>query len=196
MATHGDGKIRLRCSGCGKRVKFPAGQPGQAYRCPICHTTIVSPLDGDDAHMPSRKELESVAKKYSSADDAHRVKKLIVSHHPKGVKARRHPVERLGSFMSQEDRRITQSSCEILLDGTFSDKEKMEKLQSLRQSKAVRLKQYVLALHKDLDKQITSLRNSAAADTPSNRQNIAGLEEHREQLRLYVKVMFRLQAPG
>ena len=196
MVASGDGKIRLRCPGCGKRVKFPEGQPGQAYRCPICHTTIVAPLDGDDIHLPSHKELTSVAGKFASADDAQRIKKSIVSHRPKGTRARRHPVERLGSFMSQENQRTTQLSCAILFDDTTSDKEKTDKLQALRQSKGVRLKQYVLALHKDLDKQIMSLRNSAAADTPSNMQNIAELEERREQLRLYVKVMFQLQAPA
>ena len=196
MVTPGDGKIRLRCPGCGKRVKFPEGYPGQAYRCPICHTTIVSPLDGDDIHLPSKKELASVVGKFAPASEAPHATRPIVSHRPKGVKARRHPVERLGSFMSQENQRATQLSCEILLDSALSDKERIEKLQSLRQSKGIRLKQYVLALHRDLDKQIVSLRNSAAADTPSNRQNIAGLETHREQLRLYVKVMFQLQAPA
>lgn len=46
MAKKSDNKIRIRCPGCGKRVKFPAGQPpGTTFRCPICKTTIVTPLN-------------------------------------------------------------------------------------------------------------------------------------------------------
>ncbi len=41
-----DGKVRIRCTGCGKKVKYPANLPGGTFRCPICHTIMVAPLNG------------------------------------------------------------------------------------------------------------------------------------------------------
>ena len=61
MGDINDGKIRLRCPGCGKRVKFPAGYPGGTFRCPLCHTTIVAPIGAGDAEMPGGEELEAAA---------------------------------------------------------------------------------------------------------------------------------------
>ncbi len=61
MKPDADGKIRVRCANCNKRLKFPAEKAGTVYNCPVCGATVVSPLDGvspkpvRDATAPVRK---------------------------------------------------------------------------------------------------------------------------------------------
>ena len=49
-----DGKIRVRCPECGRKLKFPAGNPGVILRCPICMHNIIAPLD-DAAPEPQEE---------------------------------------------------------------------------------------------------------------------------------------------
>ncbi|MHA1571341.1 MAG: hypothetical protein ACTSWM_05935, partial [Alphaproteobacteria bacterium] len=47
-----DGKVRMRCPQCGKKVKFPSGMAGETFRCPVCGSIIVTPLDDKARQSP------------------------------------------------------------------------------------------------------------------------------------------------
>ena len=202
MVEKDDGKIRVRCTGCGKRVKFPAGAPGEAYRCPVCHTTIVAPLDRRDIARPSDAELklylpkplpaaERTDKEAAAPSTAARTRSTS-SRFFKG----KHPVEELGEFMIRQTQRATQVSREILTSPKFADEKRRAKLGELRTLKGVRLREYVRGLLRDLDQRIAVLRHSAGAEAETSKRAIARLQQQRDQFVLYLEVMFQLQTPG
>ena len=202
MVEKDDGKIRVRCSGCGKRVKCPAGKPGEAYRCPVCHTTIVAPLDKREVARPSDRELKSFIPKPLPAADrtdgetagtstAARTRSQS-SRFLKG----KHPVEELGEFLMRQTRRATEVSREILTSPSMSDEKRRAKLGELRTLKGVRLREHVRGLLRDLDQRIAVLRHSAGAEAETSKRAVARLQQQRDQFVLYLDVMFQLQTPG
>ena len=204
-----DGKIRLRCTGCGKRVKFPAGAPGETYRCPICHTVIVAPLDAGAIERPGSAELFSAVSKPEFRPRRPRpVSKpeprpqpangpaLKAIQRPPADDATQHPVEVLSNFMILQTRRASKISREVLGNALLSLDEKKAKLRKLRQLKAIGLREQVLRIRKDLDRRIGALHNTPNANTPAMQKKINKFECEREELKLYLDIMFELRAPS
>ena len=200
----GDGKIRLRCPGCGRRVKFPAGMPGETYRCPICHTTIVSPLSDERVEMPSEREMRSFAhaplpkEKTPDVEAGPPPPRAVYESTSRKAVWGKHPVERLGDFMIRQTQRSTQISREILANEAWSEEKRRDKLLELRKAKAMRLRQFVQGLLKELDEQIGVTQGSARSETATGKRQLSQLRHERDQFKTYLEVMFQLQkaSPG
>ena len=219
MGEPNDGKVRLRCPGCGKRVKFPAALPGQTFRCPLCRTTIVAPINGMDADAPTREELADAAAAVppqpppEDAPPSLKPAQAAPSPRPKAAPAaapvRRPPpadepvadvknapiIDRINSFLIRETQRTGRVATDVLGDAKMPLPEQIAYVKELRRGKAVRFKMYCESLLKDLDAEIAALRDNPAVDTPTIKNRLAALLAERRGALIYLNVMFELKPP-
>lgn len=201
MAEKQDGKIRMRCTGCGKRVKFPKGVPGQAFRCPICHTMMVTPLGDQDAALPSQEKLKSLAPKRRTAA-RHPAKPQSVAAKPKPVeqaapraKQMTDTIERISEYQGRQAVHFGTLARRTLADKILSPEEQVAELHRLRHAKAVNLRRFVQTVLKELDQETQTLRDNPAAETQTIKEKLARLLEERREVVQYLKVMFELRTP-
>jgi ribosomal protein S27E len=187
-----DGKIRIRCTGCGKRVKFPADQPGGTFRCPICHATIVAPLRGmNDLSLEDQPPLGApAAAPAAQIPRAAAPKPVIV---PSAPERKAPALERVNAFLLRETDRIGRLCEEVVSEPTTSVEEQTNKLQALRHAKAVHTKRYVEAVLKDLDAEISALRDDAASETQTVQVKLKRSLLERRGLQIFLSVMFELR---
>ena len=206
MREPSDGKIRIRCTGCGKRVKFPKGLGGETFRCPVCHKTIVAPLDNKDAVMPTKKELKkAVAHAPKSPPPARTAAKQAA---PAPAQAAPAPagaddldkhlrtIERITAFLARETAVTVRDARDMLADASLSEEETIAEIRQLRHDRAVRLNKFTQAVLEDLKAEIEKLENNPAAETESVRRRLDPLLEERRALLLYLKAMFELRSPS
>lgn len=200
--TTEDGKIRLRCTGCGKRVKFPAEQGGGSFRCPLCHTLIVAPIAGADAAPPSSDELASV-KTPPMAPTRHVIPQRTepVKTFGESAAARPEPpreraIVAITNFLVKETQRVAHLSQQILADARLSVEDQSARIMDLRRSKAVHFKHYVETVLKQMDDDIKELRESPASETQSVQDKLKALSFERRGVQMYVGVMFEYRTGG
>ena len=197
MGEKDDGKIRIRCTGCGKRVKFPKGEGGETFRCPVCGKTIVAPLNDDDATLPSEDELMEAARSAPApAAPRHQISSAASapSEQKEEVPERNlNALERLATFLARQNMSTAQQAREVLGDTSLGTEEIVGELRQLRHDKAVRLNKFFQAVLMDIEQEILSLRKHPAAETESIQNRLRPLEEEQRALTLYVKVMFELR---
>lgn len=189
-----DGKIRIRCTGCGKRVKFPANQPGQAFRCPLCKTTMVAPLDGEDAALPSAQEIQSATRNKVHRFRPHTMEKDEEPLKPEpATEAPRTPIQRITSFLIKETERTSQLSEAILARTAMPFETKIAQIRQLRQAKAYHFKQFVEAILKEMDTAISALRDSPVADTDTGKERLQKLFYERRAVLLFLNLMYEFK---
>lgn len=202
--TKDDGKIRMRCHGCGHRVKFPANQPGATLRCPICHKVIIAPLIGEEPKLDLEADLTTPAPP-ASPPAAGRTADFTAPAPQSMAKAAavapvRKPsaMERLNVFLVKETDRVGRLALEALSNSSNSVEEQARTLQALRHAKAVRFKDYAQGILKDLDGEIAEIRKHPAPETASVQQKLNRLLLERRGLLIFLNVMFefRAGAPG
>jgi len=192
MAQKDDGKIRMRCTGCGKRVKFPKGRPGDTFRCPLCHTMMVAPIDNGNGATPQKSDTLQAAPKARPASPR-------VTATPRRAAAPREPekmpepIARINAFLSRETTHVGEIGRNVLMDNSLSPEEQIAELRRLRHAKAVNLRKFVQVVLKDLDQKLKALHDNPAAETPTLKAQIKALEKERHCLITYLKVMFELR---
>ena len=192
-----DGKIHIRCTGCGKKVRYPANQPGGTFRCPICHTVMVAPLkDDNDLSLEEESHSGIVAAPAAAApdqvpNDSEPEPDAAPSAPPQNPPA----LERVNAFLVRETDRIGRLCEEVVSNAFTSVEEQASKLRALRHAKAVYFKRYVQAVLKDLDNELAELREDPASETQTGQNKINRLVLEKRGLVLFLNVMFELK-PG
>ena len=185
-----DGKVRIRCTGCGKKVKYPANQPGGAFRCPICKTIIVAPLENADKLSLEEETQEAGGRsdKIPSAADPEPAA-------PSAPNRKTPALQRVNAFLVRETDRIGRLCEEVVSNPGMSVEEQASKIQALRHAKAVYFRRYVEAVMKDLDNGISELHDDPASETETVQNKVKELMFERRGLLIFLKVMFELR-PG
>ena len=189
MAEKPDGKVRVRCTGCGKRVKFPAGYAGTTFRCPLCHTTLVAPLEGEEA-----ADAPGAADGPSQTSPATSARKPQPS--PKKNSVKQPAIDRLNNFLLKEQQRVGLQCARIVKDANLPTEEKRAALAAMRHEKAVAIRSHVAVIMKDQNAALAALRDDPVAETSTGKSQIAALERELEGLKLYLKVMFKMRTVG
>jgi hypothetical protein len=188
-----DGKVHIRCTGCGKKVRYPANQPGGAFRCPICKTVIVAPLEKPPNEMTLEEEAGLATSGRSDAPPP--ASDPEPEDAPSAPTRKATALERVNAFLVRETERIGRLCEEVVSSPTVSAEEQASKLQALRHAKAVYFKRYVEAVMKDLDRQLTELHDDPASETPTGQNKVKELMLERRGLLVFLKVMYELR-PG
>jgi hypothetical protein len=177
--TQDDGKIRVRCTGCGKKVKFPADRPGGAFRCPLCHTVIIAPLRAINDLIIEEEPQPGTTARVPRVSDTPDRKTLAL--------------ERVNAFLVRETDRIGRLCEEVVSNPSTSVEEQASKLLALRHAKAVHFKKYVEAVLKDLDVEISKLCDDPASETQTVQDKLKQLLLERRGLTVFLNVMFELR---
>ncbi len=189
-----DGKVHIRCTGCGKKVRYPANVPGGTFRCPICHTIMVAPLK-DASELSLEEESHSgiiiapAAEPVPNDSDSEPEPAAA----PSAPNQKAPALERVNAFLVRETDRIGRLCEEVVSNSFTSVEEQAGKLRALRHARAVYFKRYVEAVLKDLDKELAELRDDPASETQTGQNKINRLVLEKRGLVLFLNVMFELR---
>ena len=186
-----DGKVHIRCTGCGKKVRYPANQPGGTFRCPICHTVMVAPLDspGDMSLEEESASGEFVGGRSDQVPNG--AAKPVAA--PSAPERKPPALERVNAFLVRETDRIGRLCEEVVSNPSTSVEEQTSKIQALRHAKAVHFKRYVEAVMKDMDTEISALRDDVASETPTVQNKLKELLLERRGLLVFLNVMYEMR---
>ncbi len=187
-----DGKVHIRCTGCGKKVRYPANQPGGTFRCPICHTVMVAPLDGPE-EMGLEEESASGVMAGGRSDQVPNGSAPKPAAAPSAPERKPPALERVNAFLVRETDRIGRLCEEVVANPTTSVEEQASKLLALRHAKAVYFKRYVEAVMKDMDAEISALRDDAASETQTVQNKLKELLLERRGLVVFLNVMYEMR---
>ena len=182
-----DGKVRLRCSECGKKLKLPADGGGQIYRCPICMNVVISPLIIEEEPAPVQKGKEASSPTFVKKQPAETWTPSLAT------KPRNDSIDRLVIFLSKENNRVGTEANNLLRSKTSDDEQKTEKLMQLRREKALNLKREVDRLREELVQRIETLRRHPASNQAQMKQQLAQKEEEKSDFDLFLRTMFGIE---
>jgi DNA-directed RNA polymerase subunit RPC12/RpoP len=206
-----DNRIRLNCTGCGKRFKVGSDKEGAAFRCPHCKTTLIVPSNGRvEIDAETDAKVSDFARRLKMRSDqvsgrlpgdatplAPPPPQPTVAQparpHGEGVRA---AIDRLNIFLVREQKRIGDLSGRIVRDRRLPAEAKEEGLLSLRQQKAMSIRKFVNALVMELDSRLANLKSEPAADTETGKMRLEALQHERDGVALYLEVMFQMKSVG
>lgn len=197
MPNKKDDKVRVRCTGCGKRIKFPANVPGATFRCPICKTTIVAPLDGKDVEeqQPIGPNVQAPAAA-APAPTQRSAQPPVQATAPAPTQApapQSPAIERLNTFILREQQRTGILCNQIIRNKRLSTEQKTSELIALRHQKAVSIRSFTDAMLRDFKRSIEELRNCPSADTETGKKRVQEEETELAGIQLYLKVMYQMR---
>jgi len=196
LGSRKDGKIRIRCPECGKRLKFPSDKPGTILRCPICMHTLVAPLEGDE----KVETVESVTKKAEQT-----IQQLKRMRGPAGgettdkvaawgtqsaVVQRNDSVSRLVKFLNAENDRVCGLAVNTIHDPTIAADQKEKRLIGLRQDKNNRVRREIDKIVRDLDEEIHRLTHHPLANQPTIKTDLQKRQEEKDGFFLYLRIIY------
>jgi ribosomal protein S27E len=188
MATNGkeeDGRIRIRCKECGKRLKVPAGHPGKVFRCPICASTVIAPL--------------SPAQVSEAMADHERVASHIIRATgwiPQLAQQTRYKsLESLAHSVGREYLDLVQSCASVLGRTPLKDHEAADRIQTLWREKSQKLREFAVKLMFDLDREIREIELSPLRKQPSFMERLDAKVRERRDLALVMKLIFNVTMP-
>jgi ribosomal protein S27E len=197
MDNADDGKIRISCSECGKRVKFSADKAGATFRCPRCHTTIVTPVGpGEPAQTtapaavtkPEPKPASRLFKAPGAAPPP-----AVFDPQPKEPAEMPPAIDRLNTFLVEEQRRIGNIAAHVVKNSALSEDQQKAELLALRHEKAVEIRSFAGALLKEVDESLAKMHTDPAAETDSGKARIANAQRERVGLIQYMKLTFQMR---
>ena len=170
-----DGKIRLRCPNCNKRLKFPAEKAGKVYNCPICGATIISPLDSDSptparsAGTPSQKTpAPSLPEEAPAPPKPPRSRPQSAAAQPPEAWAPtrmaigpNQAIGKLCGFLARQNTGVGKAAHEIVAaePADISAADLMKRFARLRAERGLRLQEFVEKLRGDVADRIRQLED-------------------------------------
>lgn len=195
-----DGRIRVRCSECGKALKLPADEPGRVFRCPICANTVIAPIEA--AHEDESPEAAAPVEGPPEAADAPspdaaaqqppriplRGWDPVVDAQPKNK-----AISRLIRFLNRENDRLREVAIPALHNPDVGPGQRERRMMSLRQDRNVRLRKEIDSIIAELDEQIIELVRSPNAARASVRESLKERNAEKSALYLFLRAIFGLR---
>ncbi len=182
-----DGKVRMRCGACGKRLKMPRSVEGRIFRCPSCKSAVISPLDlpdeGTSEEGPREKTPVALPQKRSEEN--------LSPNLP--LKERNEAIDKLTIFLTRENNRVGTTVIGLFRAEGMADEEKIEKLTELRRERSMGLRRKVDELLRELDQRIEVIRRHPAKDQPRTKGELKQKEEDKRDFEIFLKVMFGIE---
>lgn len=180
-----DGRVRIRCKECGKRLKVPAGHPGKVFRCPICASVIIAPL--------------SVAQVTEAMEEHERVAARVIRSTgwiPQlALQARYRSLENFAHMAGREYLDLIQSCASVLGHAPLKDHEAAERIQTLWREKSQKLREFAAKLMLDLDREIREIEMNPLRKQPSFMERFDAKVRERRDLALVMKLIFNVAMP-
>ena len=183
-----DDKVRVRCPECSAKLKFPPGKPGLIIRCPVCASSVVSPLEDSEAaerieEAKARAQEPAAAASPGEGAKAYRrksasggklVDKLQSWEAQRAQQASNDSIHRLVGFLNRENDRVRDAAIPVIHDPEMPRDQRQRRLQSLRQDKSVRVRN-------EIDKILHALEDEIHALTHHPTPGQASVRTQREE---------------
>jgi hypothetical protein len=195
-----DGKIRIRCPQCGKRLKYTPDQAGKLFACPTCLAAVTTPLGRPPGLLGGSQGGEAAAAQGPAAAPASasaKPAKLGGWQPTRLAVSRNRGIEKLSSFLSRESQRV-EKACQDVIIGEPPDVSAAllgERFVRLRVERGQRLQQFIRALYADMDEEIRKLESDPLAHQPRVQEQIARARRERRDLDIFIRVMLRGEGP-
>jgi hypothetical protein len=183
-----DGKIRVVCTHCGKRVKFPPGKGGEVYACPACGATIVAPL-GPGKVAPAAP-VEMRARPVVAAKSEHwQAARLAIERNPY--------IEKLINFLGREELRVGQECQEqIIAQPPNPDvTELARKFVPIRREHAFKVRQFVQVMVDEINEAIGTLQNHPMKHTARIQEEVQAAMRQKREFGAFVSVIIKGETP-
>jgi len=211
-----DGKIRIRCPECGKKLKFRADAPGAILRCPICMHNVIAPLsetaeeEAAETPSPEAPEAQSPTEAPSPAPAAPappaKAKPEAAAYPrraatggktkawtPEAKTRDNASIERLVNFLNRENDRVGGLAVSAIHDPEMPPKQRHRRLLGLRQDKNGRIRAEIDKIVHDLDDVIHGLTHHPSAGQGAIRLQLKGKEEEKAGFLIFLKLIFGLR---
>ena len=191
-----DGKIRIRCSQCGKRLKFAPHHAGEVFNCPICSATVVAPLDpGAVAAAPEAKPAVTESE---PAAPSRAALKLAGWTPTRLMVQRNRAIEKLSNFLSRESLRVAKACHDLIIAARpdIAPANLAEQFLTLRVERGQRLKQFIQTLGAEMDENIRKLRSNPLSHQARFQEEIAQARRERRDLDIFISTMLRGESPA
>lgn len=176
-----DGKIRVRCSQCGKRLKMSPSQPGKVYTCPICGNSVVAPLGQvRTGHLEDDSEL-------TERD----VKRLGWT--PTLTRRERYAsMEKMGNYLAREYSENAQMLARALSSESLSVIQANEKIIEGRKELAGKIRKFATTLVGEIEQEAYNLEHHPMRKQQSYTEKAEHKRRELRDLKIYLKLMFNM----
>lgn len=201
-----DDKIRVRCRECGKKLKLPGNEPGRVFRCPICSSAVVSPLEIDpnldvqkSAPHPGEKSsggrmsLDDVDSVFSRADAAKGIGRATGWRPQIKSEPENKPINDLVNFLNRENERVRDMAVASLQDASATAEQQARRLASLRKEKNQRLRAEIDQIVERLDNEIRAMSKGANMRNAEVRSRLEKKQAEKRELLAYIQGLFGLK---
>ena len=201
-----DDKIRVRCRECGKKLKLPANEPGRVFRCPICSSTVIAPLQVDPSlHVqkagPSpeggtsggRMSLDDVESVFSRADIAKGIGHATGWRPQIKSDPENKSINDLVNFLNRENERVRDVAVSSLQDANATPEQQARRLASLRKEKNQRLRAEIDKILERLDDEIRAMSKGANMRNAEVRSRLEKKHAEKRELLAYLQGLFGLK---
>lgn len=203
-----DNKIRVRCRECGKKLKLPADEPGRVFRCPICASTVIAPLEIDpnaEVQESASSSSGSLARERMSFDAADSVfDRPAKAKGPSRAKDWRPQIKAepenksindLVAFLNRENERVRDIAVASLQDPNKTPEQRERRLASLRKEKSQKLRAEIDKIVGRLDDEIHAVSRGADTRNAEVRRRLEEKTSQKRELLTYVRAFFGLKLP-
>lgn len=194
-----DGRIRIQCHECGKRLKLPADNAGRVFRCPICATTIVAPLDAGEgtpgaAETFSKSAMEKAPSIFDASGPEVKLGRGMGGWRPKVKDAPENKsIERLVRFANRENERVRDVAVSTLDNPDAAPEQKERRLTTLRAEKNKNLRAEIEKIVESLDDEIRALARGPESRKADVRARLEKKLSEKEGLLLFLRIIYGLK---
>lgn len=188
MRSGADGKIRIRCPNCHKRLKFPAEKAGKVYNCPICGATVISPLDGK-SHTPPQGTPTPPEPPRNGLEPAAAPPRKVWGP-TRMVTGPNQAIEKLCRFLSRRNVDAGKAAHELIAaePADISAADLMERFASLRRERGLRLQEFVEKLRDDVADRIRQIEHHPMREQGNIRRELGMARKEQRDLEVFISV--------
>lgn len=176
-----DGKTRVRCQSCGKRLKYSGNAAGKIFRCPACGGAVVGALELSEAEEAEAAETPKAEDAPRGTATAPEPDGLPGKWRPGGFVARRNEaVVKMTEFLRRDAERVGEEAVSILAE-RIGDRQKTGRLREVRRRALARRRQLADQLLADMQKEAGMSPQDPQAQSGKVEPRVAAkLQEMRE----------------
>jgi len=195
MNVEPDGKIRVRCPNCNKRLKFPAEKAGTVYNCPICGATIISPLDGASHTPPQGARTPSQGTPTPPKPPRNRPQPAAAQSSETWAPTRmfiepNQAIEKLCRFLARQNTDIGKAAHGIVAaeSADISAADLMKRFTRLRAERGLRLQEFVEKLRDHVADHIQQIEHHPMRDQGNIRRQLRMARKEQRDLEAFISV--------
>ena len=207
-----DTKVRVTCTECGKRLKLPADQPGRVFRCPICASSVIAPIQTADSSAPAEPRAEApAAAPAKPGERPDPVEEILRRGRLKGGPTGSAPAQEVGwrpetrtkptnraiqdvmRFLAKANEHLTEVAVDALHSPDMPPEQKERRLTGLRKDRSANLLKEVDRIVSERDDRIRRLLRDPHPERAGVQNEIAEIRAEKKALYAFLRIIFGIR---